>query len=99
MGGHEHLNFVASYMLMSMYLKFSAYVFVANYVFYVYVMCETMCETYWYYLSIGSVYGFHNDQDYLWYSIYMVKAMYQMVWYDFQTLSQPLPLLVICPIY
>ena len=64
----------------AMYLNFSAYVFVANYVFYVYVMCET----YWYYLS--SVYGFHNDQDYLWYSIYMVKAMYQMVWYDFQTL-------------
>ena len=101
MGGHEHLNFVASYMLMSMYLNFSAYVFVANYVLYALyeTMCELLGETYWYYLSIGSVYGFHNDQDYLWYSIYMVKAMYQMVWYDFQTLSQPLPLLVICPIY
>ena len=82
MGGHEHLNFVASYMLMSMYLKFSAYVFVANYVLYALyeTMCELLGETYWYYLSIGIVYGFHNDKDYLWYSICMVKAT-NIKWY------------------
>ena len=60
MGGHEHLNFVASYMLMSMYLNFSAYVFVANYV--IYALYETMCELlgetlvlsiYWHYLWIS----------------------------------------------
>ena len=54
MGGHEHLNFVASYMLMSMYLNFSAYVFAANYVIYALyeTMCELLGETYWYYLSM-----------------------------------------------
>ena len=101
MGGHEHLNFVLRLICSCPCILLSAYVFVANYVLYALyeTMCELLGETYWYYLSIGIVYGFHNDKDYLWYSIYMVKATDQMVWYDFQTLSQPLPLLVICPIY